>query len=222
MGTFIAVLIILLWAGHLTYALSSVSIDFTSIQFYAAILVQTYLYTGLFITAHDAMHLNISGNKKLNYMIGKAASFLYAGLSYKKLLKNHKLHHTAPGTESDPDFSPSTQNFLLWWLTFLFRYTTVPQLIYMGIIFNILKTWIQESNLWYFWVIPAVLSSAQLFYYGTYKPHMLPHINEMKPHNARTQNKNHLIAMITCYFFGYHYEHHSSPGTPWWRLYKLK
>jgi beta-carotene ketolase (CrtW type) len=28
--------------------------------------------------------------------------------------------------------------------------------------------------------------------------------------------------MISCYFFGYHFEHHESPQTPWWRLYQSK
>ncbi|RZL43682.1 MAG: fatty acid desaturase, partial [Pedobacter sp.] len=27
---------------------------------------------------------------------------------------------------------------------------------------------------------------------------------------------------ITCYFFGYHLEHHQKPATPWWQLYKSK
>jgi beta-carotene ketolase (CrtW type) len=28
--------------------------------------------------------------------------------------------------------------------------------------------------------------------------------------------------MLSCYFFGYHYEHHESPQTPWWKLYQIK
>jgi beta-carotene ketolase (CrtW type) len=27
---------------------------------------------------------------------------------------------------------------------------------------------------------------------------------------------------LSCYFFGYHFEHHDSPGTPWWRLWRVK
>jgi beta-carotene/zeaxanthin 4-ketolase len=28
--------------------------------------------------------------------------------------------------------------------------------------------------------------------------------------------------MTSCYFFGYHWEHHHSPATPWWELWKVK
>ena len=31
-----------------------------------------------------------------------------------------------------------------------------------------------------------------------------------------------MLAMVSCYFFGYHFEHHDSPGTPWWKLYAVK
>jgi beta-carotene ketolase (CrtW type) len=29
-------------------------------------------------------------------------------------------------------------------------------------------------------------------------------------------------AFVSCYFFGYHYEHHDSPATPWWLLWRVK
>jgi beta-carotene ketolase (CrtW type) len=44
----------------------------------------------------------------------------------------------------------------------------------------------------------------------------------MAPHHARTLPRHHLWAMLSCYFFGYHWEHHQSPGTPWWRLWRMK
>jgi fatty acid desaturase len=28
--------------------------------------------------------------------------------------------------------------------------------------------------------------------------------------------------LLTCYFFGYHLEHHQYPTLPWWRLYQKK
>jgi hypothetical protein len=34
------------------------------------------------------------------------------------------------------------------------------------------------------------------------------------------EKKNHVLAFFSCYFFGYHYEHHHSPGTPWWMLWR--
>ncbi len=222
MGVLIAFIIIITWFAHLVYILNNVNVDFTSTYFYIHLLLQTYLYTGLFITAHDAMHQTVSTNKKINRFIGKIATFLYAGMSYKKLIKNHFKHHKNPGSESDPDFNNKTQNFFLWWAAFLIRYTTIIQLIIMGITFNIIKIWVNEKSVWFFWVLPAILSSLQLFFFGTFLPHKKPHDHNMEPHKARSQKKNHIWAMVSCYFFGYHYEHHDSPSIPWWQLYKMK
>lgn len=55
MGILIAVVVIGLWGAHLFYILSSVEVDFASPVFYLHVVLQAYLYTGLFITGHDAM-----------------------------------------------------------------------------------------------------------------------------------------------------------------------
>ncbi len=222
MGILIAIIIIAAWFSHLYYILNYVQVNFTSVCLYLHAALQTYLYTGLFITAHDAMHGTISKTKIINNVIGNAASILYAGLSYNKLKSNHYLHHRFPGEKDDPDFCSKSQNFFVWWMNFMFKYTTILQLIIMAAAFNILELWFPQRTLLLFWVLPAILSSLQLFYFGTYRPHKYPHAENMKPHNARSQVKNHLWAMISCYFFGYHYEHHSSPQTPWWKLHSLK
>ncbi len=222
MGIFIAILIISAWGGHLYYVLSFAEVNFASPFFYFHLLLQGYLYTGLFITGHDAMHGAVSGSKKTNTVIGYITTFLFAGLSYKMLLKNHWEHHRHPGEEGDPDFSMKSQNFWVWWFTFMKHYATVAQFIIMAALFNLLKLRFPEISVWFFWVIPAFLGSLQLFYFGTYRPHMLPHTAGMEPHRSRSQKKNHLWAMLSCYFFGYHHEHHESPKTPWWQLYKLK
>ncbi|MCX7876112.1 MAG: fatty acid desaturase [Melioribacteraceae bacterium] len=222
MGILISSIIFLLWFSHLYYSLVYVEVNLKSVITYIHILIQTYFYTGLFITAHDAMHKTVSKNLFINNLIGTITSYLYAGMSYKKLKVNHFKHHKYPGSENDPDFNIKTQNFFIWWLTFLIRYSSIVQLIIMGLAFNVLKIWVEEIKLWFYWVIPAFLSSLQLFYFGTYLPHKKPHTDEMEPHKARSQIKNHLWAMITCYFFGYHYEHHDKPFVPWWKLYQLK
>ena len=222
MGLLISLLVMTLWLLHLVFMFEYLTVDFTSIWFYFHIFLQGYLYTGLFITAHDAMHGTVSSNLTLNKTIGRISTFLFAALSYKKLLKNHKLHHQFPGTEKDPDFNIQSQNFFIWWVSFLFRYATIVQIIIMGIIFNLLKIRYSEISIWLFLVLPSFLGSLQLFFFGTYLPHRKPHSENMKPHNARTQRKNHLWAMISCYFFGYHFEHHELPHLPWWKLYQVK
>jgi len=222
MGIFIASLIILLWLEHLLYALLFVEPDFSSFWFYLHILIQTYLYTGLFITGHDAMHGTVSDNRRLNNFFGHLATTLFAFLSFKKLSKKHYQHHLYPATEKDPDFSPNSNNFFIWWFVFMKNYITWWQILLMAITFNILLLWFTEFQLLAFWVTPAILSTLQLFFFGTYLPHRRPFKEKMAPHNSRTLPKNHFVAMLSCYFFGYHWEHHESPTTPWWQIYRTK
>jgi beta-carotene/zeaxanthin 4-ketolase len=222
MSIFLACLILASWAGHLWYSLTYAAADPLSPWSWLHAVVQAYLFTGLFITAHDAMHGTVSRRASVNTAIGMVCCFLFAGLSYKRLLRNHRLHHAHPGEERDPDFSTRWQDPFRWWGTFLFRYTTITQLAIMAIGYNLLMLRFDQSAIWMYWVGPAFLGTFQLFFFGTYLPHRRPHTDAMRPHNARTQRRNHLVAMLTCYFFGYHYEHHESPGTPWWRLARYK
>jgi len=221
MGLLIAFLIISLWIAHLVYLLAFVEVSFAPVML-IHIAIQTYLYTGLFITAHDAMHGLGSSNRTVNSIVGRSATWLFAALSYSRLNRKHQLHHQFPGEAADPDYYTGSQNFWRWWFSFLKNYMSWWQIITMAIIFNVLQIWINQQNLIVFWVLPSVLATFQLFYFGTYRPHRLPHTESMLPHNARSQNGSHLGAMLSCYFFAYHYEHHESPQTPWWKLYQIK
>lgn len=222
MGLFICILIYMAWLGHLLFILFYAEVNPASPLFYLHIVVQGYLFTGLFITGHDAMHGSVTANRKINDLAGWIASLSFAYLSYGRLRKNHYLHHLYPATAKDPDFSPKSNNFLVWWGTFMVHYTTWWQLVLMAITFNILLIWISEWRLIAFWVVPAFLGTLQLFLFGTYIPHRRPHDESMGIHKARTLRKNHLWAMLSCYFFGYHREHHETPVTPWWKLYSVK
>jgi beta-carotene/zeaxanthin 4-ketolase len=222
LGIILAIIIISSWFVHLFFTLAYSEVNYTNPFLYLNIIIQVYLFTGLFITAHDSIHGTLSGNKLLNKIFGQVTAFLYACISYNRLVKNHIQHHRFSGTANDPDFSIESQNFFLWWVIFLGRYTTILQLIFMGLTYNVLKIWFSEINILTFWIIPAFISTFQLFFFGTYLPHRKPHTDNMQPHNTRSQKKNHLWAMISCYFFGYHIEHHSNPTIPWWQLYKTK
>jgi beta-carotene ketolase (CrtW type) len=191
---------------------------------YVHMLLQAYLYTGLFITGHDAMHQSVSPARGINNLVGHLSVYLFASFSYPRLIRNHWDHHRYPGTEKDPDFYTHSQNFFVWWFMFMVRYVTIWQLLSMAVIFNLLRylAGVPVAPLVVFWIIPALLGTFQLFYFGTFVPHRRPHTEEMGKHRARTLARNHLWAMLSCYFFGYHREHHESPGTPWWMLYKAK
>lgn len=217
-GVYIALTVILVWLAAMSFALQ-LSISVASPLTYILILVLTHLYTGLFITAHDAMHGSVSKNQNVNHAIGHITATLFSFNFYRRLFPKHHEHHRFVATDKDPDYHGG--NFFIWYLSFLRQYITIWQILLMAITFNVLKLFIPTENLIVFWMIPAVLSTLQLFYFGTYLPHKGEHTPE-NVHKSGSQKLNHAWAFISCYFFGYHYEHHASPGTPWWQLWKVK
>jgi beta-carotene ketolase (CrtW type) len=224
MGIAIASAVILLWAGHLVWVLSLPTVEFTSFGTYLHIVLQAYLYTGLFITAHDCMHGTVAANRKTNDAFGQVALWLFAAFRYRPMFTNHMRHHRNPGTMEDPDFSVEHQHPIRWFGKFFFTYVTATQLVTMALLFTIGTqiVHIPVVNLMAFWVVPAFLGTFQLFYFGTYRPHKYPHSTDMAPHNSRTLKRNHVWAMLSCWFFGYHWEHHEHPRIPWWRLHTTK
>lgn len=216
LGVLIAALVTGAWTLT-TFTLMNRPFSFNDPLTYLFILVQMHLYTGLFITAHDAMHGTVSSNKTINNIIGQVCTALYAVFPYRKLYTKHHKHHQFVHTENDPDHAEG--NFFQWYGKFMWEYISWWQLVLMAVIFNVLKLWIPEQNLLFFWVLPSLLSTLQLFFFGTWLPHHGQHDNE---HHSRTQRKNHVFAFLSCYFFGYHLEHHQSPAIPWWMLWKMK
>lgn len=219
LGVIISILIITAWFGMLSISLQW-EVTYTSLLLPLFILVQSHLYTGLFITAHDAMHGVVSpSNPKLNKAIGTFSALLFAFNFYHRLLPKHHEHHKYVATNKDPDYAE--KGFFGWYLKFLMEYVNWKQIVLMAITFNILKLYIPQENLLLFWIAPSFLATMQLFYFGTYLPHRGEHDANNK-HKARSQSKNHLWAFLSCYFFGYHYEHHNTPWVPWWKLYQQK
>lgn len=215
-GVIIAFIVISAWATSL-FVLLNWNFAWSNPGTYLMMLVQMHLFTGLFITAHDAMHGTVSSSSKLNRAIGQICTALYAAFPFNKLLRKHHQHHRYVHSESDPDYHKG--NFFSWYFKFMKEYLSVWQILIMALAFNILKLWFSETNLLLFWILPSLLSTVQLFYFGTWLPHHGVHNNL---HQSRTQSKNHILAFLSCYFFGYHYEHHESPRIPWWRLWKMK
>ncbi len=218
-GLVIGSIIIFCWFFCLSYFLHYKITGFNPIII-LFILIQTHLYTGLFITAHDAIHgVVIAGNKQLNYIIGFFCATLFAFNYYPKLEKKHHHHHEFVVSEADPDYHKG--GFFAWYLKFVLEYVTIWQILCMAISYNLLKLVFPMENLIIFWMLPAILSTFQLFYFGTY----IPHKGEHKPNDiykAKSQKLNHFFAFISCYFFGYHHEHHAQPYLPWWKLAKAR
>ena len=217
-GVFIGFILISTWFLSLAILLNW-EVNYTNPFVYLAIYIQTHLYTGLFITSHDAMHGSVSKHKNINDLIGRITSLLFAFNFYDQLLIKHHKHHKHVATEEDPDYHDS-DNFWLWYWNFIKRYITIKQLILITISLQLLRLIFPLENLILYWVIPSILSTFQLFYFGTYIPHREEHHDNK--HKSGTLKKNHFFAFFSCYFFGYHYEHHDSPGIPWWRLWLVK
>jgi beta-carotene ketolase (CrtW type) len=214
-GIFYACCVIGAWALSLTYLLQY-QIDFKNPLVYLFILIQMHLYTGVFITAHDAIHGVVAPNhKKLNDRIGFLCATLFAYNNYEKLSYKHHLHHKNVVTDHDPDFHEG--GFLKWYVGFAKEYVTIGQICLMAITYTLLKFVFPMENIILFWEIPAILSTLQLFYFGTYLPHRGTH-DPHDPYKARSQKQNHVLAFLSCYFFGYHHEHHAYPYLPWWQL----
>ncbi|OKH40614.1 beta-carotene ketolase [[Phormidium ambiguum] IAM M-71] len=221
-GIIIAAVIFSLWATSLGILLS---IDVSNLQLLwliPAIFWQTFLYAGLFITAHDAMHgVVFPVNLKMNHSIGAIAVFLYGLFSYQNLLKKHWLHHRYPATELDPDYHDLVhESFFSWYFHFMKNYSHWKQILGLGLVFLLLAEGlhIAKINLIIFWIIPSLLSSLQLFYFGTFLTHREPKEGYSNPHRTTSNHLSPFWSFITCYHFGYHKEHHEHPHLPWWKL----
>ncbi len=221
-GILIAFLVIGTWATSLCFLLSINVSKIQTVLILSAILWQMFLYTGLFITAHDAMHgVVFPANIKINNFIGKLAVFVYALFPYDTLLKKHWLHHHNPASNLDPDFHDSQhKNFFAWYFHFFKGYWSWKQIIGLVLVFHSIKYFFHtpEINLTLFWVIPSILSSFQLFYFGTFLPHREPEFGYTNVHRATSNPLPIFWSFITCYHFGYHEEHHEYPHVPWWNL----
>jgi beta-carotene ketolase (CrtW type) len=120
-GVLVAGILIFLWVSSLIGLLSIDISQAPILWIVAAVLLRSFLHTGLFITTHEAIHgIIVPQNRQINDLIGSTTSLLYALLPYKILAKNHRLHHLYPASERDPDFyEPGQNNFLLWYVNFM-------------------------------------------------------------------------------------------------------
>jgi beta-carotene/zeaxanthin 4-ketolase len=188
------------------------------------VCLNCWLFTGLFITAHDCMHNSVSPtNFSVNRRIGTISLLIYAGLSYDKLLDGHILHHRHVATEQDPDYliHRSENESLLsvrWYISFLRSYLTWHPFAWMAFWFTLLDRGIGVSvpAMLMCWIAPQVLSTLQLFYFGTYKPHKGAFESDSTP--SRSNEYPYWLSLLTCFHFGYHREHHNHPYVPWWYL----
>lgn len=226
LGLLTALIVIGLWL--ISFVLL-ISVDVSQLPIFLVVLtviLRTFLQTGVFITAHDAMHGSVfPPNRHINNFIGSLAINLYALLPYKEFLAKHSMHHRYPASQKDPDFyDKEPQNMFIWFFKFMTGYLNSSQtwvlLVGMTVIFWTFKIGlhIPIGNLCLFWLLPMLLSSWQLFYFGVFLPHRQPKDGYQNRHRANSSHLSPFWSFITCYHFGYHWEHHEYPHIPWYKL----
>jgi len=189
------------------------------------VLLRTTVQTGLFITAHDAMHgLIVPTRPGWNHSLGALFLGLYAGLAYRPCLRKHHRHHAYSGSPLDPDFCVDrSAGAVGWYFRFMGGYLSPGQMTRL-LAFWCLLGWIFASthpgiwiNLLLICVLPLVLSSLQLFVFGTY----LPHRSQQGPdaeEGPRSLDLPGWLSLLTCFHFGYHRAHHDHPHLAWFQL----
>lgn len=185
------------------------------------VALQTWLSTGLFIVAHDAIHGSLAPHRpRLNAAIGQLCVGLYAGFRFRRLAASHQRHHDAPGTAEDPDFhAAAPRAFAAWLRAFFLRHFGWAEFATVTAVLALyLALGARAANLIAFWGVPAILSALQLFTVGTWLPHRHGADTFADRHRTRSLHWPWLLSLLACYHFGRHHEHHLWPQLPWWRL----
>ncbi len=221
-GPAVALTVMAAWGISLVALLAVPLARIPVIAVVALVILRTWLHTGLFITAHDAMHGGPwPGRPRWNNALGATAVGLYALFPYPALRREHLRHHAAPATPGDPDHHDGAHpGFVRWYVRFVRHYVRPGQIVGMAVVFNVLQhlAGVPQGRLLAFWVLPALLSTVQLFTFGTYLPHRDVPGGHADGHRARSTALPPSLSLLTCFHFGYHWEHHARPGVPWWAL----
>lgn len=222
-GLTLAAMIFGAWLALHIFAMFVFDLTWASVPFALMLaVVQCWLSVGLFIISHDAMHGSlIPGAKRANAAIGASLLFLYAGFSWRKMRDAHFDHHKLAGKTGDPDFDENNPAaFWPWYLTFLKRYFGLSSILLVSSVVTLywLVLDVPVTTIVLLYGAPAIASSVQLFYFGTYRPHHHDGAEFADRHNARSENFGRLASLLSCFHFGYHHEHHCRPDTPWWGL----
>jgi beta-carotene ketolase (CrtW type) len=219
--------LMLAWALSLAWLLS---LDLPRLTWWGvtlAVLLRTQLQTGLFIVAHDAMHRVLWPGRRLwNDRIGALALMLYAALRFRSCHRQHRRHHHQPASAADPDFPADRRaGPLPWYRQFMAGYLSPAQMARLLAIWAMLLLACGSSGtpcqaglkLLLFCTLPLLLSSLQLFVFGTYLPHRGQRLPESRSH-PDSLNLPPWLSLLACFHFGYHREHHDDPALPWFEL----
>ncbi len=129
LSTQVALALIVIWAISLWNCMRIRAETWNPILLVCLVAWQTWVYTGLFINAHDAMHGSIHSSRKINQLLGQVCLWLYAGFDYPSLRAKYHLHHQYPASDLDPDFHDGeTRHFWAWYWHFVSEHLSWRQL----------------------------------------------------------------------------------------------
>ena len=219
----LAVVMFVTWIGVHCWAMFGLVITSSNWLLVPFIIaLQCWLSVGMFIVAHDAMHGSLApGHGRLNAAIGAAVLFLYAGFGWQRMRDAHMEHHKYAGSAQDPDFNAdNAHDFWPWYMRFFKHYFGWQSVAFIStvVLVYFFVLGVPQENVTLLFGLPAIASSLQLFYFGTYRPHRHEASAFPDQHNARSNDFGSMASLLSCFHFGYHHEHHLSPGTPWWAL----
>jgi beta-carotene/zeaxanthin 4-ketolase len=222
-GVMLALALIVTWVGVHIYGVFLLDLARAPWALTLGLVaLSTWLSVGLFIIAHDAMHGSLAPYRpRVNWAFGQLALGLYAGFRFSPLNREHHLHHRHAGTADDPDFDERPPHgFWAWYLAFMTHYFGLREFVVLSVLVwgYVLVLGAPIANLLTFWAAPSLLSSLQLFTFGTYLPHRPGDVAFTDRHRTRTNDLPVWLSLLTCFHFGYHHEHHDQPAVPWWRL----
>ncbi len=191
----------------------------------AAVVGRTLLQTGLFIIGHDAMHgVLLLERRGWNDRLGAVALALYAALPYQACRRNHQCHHRFTASASDPDFhgDPGAGAWD-WYRHFMAGYLSAGQMTRLISGWALLALVASGHHPWgwinvlLFCTLPLLLSSLQLFVFGTYLPHRGQRMPQLRS-EADSLDLPPWLSLLACFHFGYHREHHDCPQLAWFEL----
>lgn len=220
-GVVIAMIIMVLWTMCFYILVFRFDIQAAHpVPLILAFFVMTFLYTGMFITAHDAMHGNVSSDRLINDAIGYITSFVFAGFWFPTMKQHHSDHHKYTSIPSkDPDYHRGNPNFLVWLYHFMHNYMSIGTCLGLFVIVQCLtKLGAKYENMVVFMAGAGLVSALQLFYFGTYLPHRPPSGMPLARISRKTHCESRLQSFLECYHFGCHDVHHANPRIPWWKL----
>ena len=224
-GLLLAALILLGWLISLIGLLSIDLSRLPGLVILAAVVGRTLLQTGLFIVGHDAMHRVLLPERVgWNDRLGALVLALYAALPYGQCRRNHQRHHRFQATARDPDFcSDPGAGALGWYRQFMAGYLTAGQmarLLGSWALLTLVACQISPTgwlNVLLVCTLPLLLSSLQLFVFGTYLPHRVQRAPLLRA-KSDSLDLPPWLSLLACFHFGYHREHHDRPALAWFQL----